>query len=824
MAGKTRTELKRYFVKNAIPTEGNFADLINAPLNQADDGVFRLPNEPLAVVAAGGEQRRVLQLYANYPATNPDWQFSLNPKHPIMPDTTVAGLGIVDGAGKTRLLLDAADGSLTVAANVAYGGQLSKLDVVESYAATVRAADFWLGHSSRRGSPGRAMVDAKTELKINYAKDWPRVTIDSPAHIYGSLSVIANGPVVDLIGVDHAYVQFFPLGVGSQRQGYIGYGNAGTKHLTVRSELGNLELAGTNVIAYAPLSVTGALTVTGGAIVPAAGNSATAGIRFPADPGGGGGDAAWIHYYPRTGEQCTLEIGISNDGDDHIALMPTGGVGIGTVTPAAKLDVLGNVIVRSPGAAFAGLSFTRTDEGNRQHQWAFWHMNTQYRKNALELWEYKTDSTGTACGGNAADGAMCNVRLMVTEGGNVGIGREPERMLDIDGTLRSGGEIQTTSANAIRMVRGGYGAFWRNDGTNTYLLLTNSGDQYGLWNELRPFTVNNASGALNVGGTLNTGGEIQTTSANAIRMVQGNYGVFWRNDGEKTQLLLTNSGDQYGQWNGLRPFTVNNASGALNVGGTLDVKGSLSAWANGPVIDVVGGDHAYIAFRPQGVGTRKGWIGYGSAGTEQLTVHSEGGPLRLAVGVGANAFVTIDSEGRIGTSGRSPTDVPAGWAGGLATWDIVARGQITCDNDIFGKAYKTPGQDVAEAFMSKVELAAGDVVSLADQQGYVEPAGTPFDSRVAGIVSSEPGIALNSPLERDAKAFPIALSGRVPCKVVDEGGPISVGDLLTTSSTSGHAMKASRAGENVPAGTVIGKAMERFDGHRGVITVFVFVR
>jgi hypothetical protein len=81
------------------------------------------------------------------------------------------------------------------------------------------------------------------------------------------------------------------------------------------------------------------LQVANGAIMPSAGNSETAGIMFPKNVFGGGGDAAWIRYYARTGEACTLEIGISNDGDDHIALMPSGNVGIGTANPEALLHV-----------------------------------------------------------------------------------------------------------------------------------------------------------------------------------------------------------------------------------------------------------------------------------------------------------------------------------------------------------------------------------------------------------------------------------------------------------------------------------------------------
>ncbi|PWI82141.1 hypothetical protein DEO48_00125, partial [Enterobacter sp. CGMCC 5087] len=60
-------------------------------------------------------------------------------------------------------------------------------------------------------------------------------------------------------------------------------------------------------------------------------------------------------------------------------------------------------------------------------------------------------------------------------------------------------EIVSTSANSYRIVYGNYGAFWRQDGGNLYLMLTNSGDAHGSYNSLRPFTVNLASGYITMG-------------------------------------------------------------------------------------------------------------------------------------------------------------------------------------------------------------------------------------------------------------------------------------------------------------------------------------
>jgi len=81
-------------------------------------------------------------------------------------------------------------GSVSVTGDLAIAGLLARLDVAENPAATIRAADLLLGHGTRRGSPGRALVDAsKDALYLNYNADWPLTVINSKAQITGTLVV-----------------------------------------------------------------------------------------------------------------------------------------------------------------------------------------------------------------------------------------------------------------------------------------------------------------------------------------------------------------------------------------------------------------------------------------------------------------------------------------------------------------------------------------------------------------------------------------------------------------------------------------------------------
>jgi len=127
------------------------------------------------------------------------------------------------------------------------------------------------------------------------------------------------------------------------------------------------------------------------------------------------------------------------------------------------------------------------------------------------------------------------------------------------------------------------------------------------------------------------------------------------------------------------------------------------------------------------------------------------------------------------------------------------------------------GFDLAERFQTSETVEAGDVVVVdTDSDGVIlRRSSQAYDRKVVGVVSSAPAMILSSEnLElnsggrpAESSSAPVALSGRVLCKVSLENGPIAHGDLLTASSSAGHAM---RADKNNSFGTIIGKALEPF--------------
>ena len=134
------------------------------------------------------------------------------------------------------------------------------------------------------------------------------------------------------------------------------------------------------------------------------------------------------------------------------------------------------------------------------------------------------------------------------------------------------------------------------------------------------------------------------------------------------------------------------------------------------------------------------------------------------------------------------------------------------------------GADLAEPFaMSQGKVPAGALVVIDDKHaGKLKLSNGAYDTRVAGIVSGaggvKPGLTLSQKSVLD-EGQNVAINGRVYC-LADAGyGAIRPGDMLTTSDTPGHAMRATDRERSY--GAVIGKAMSGLDDGTGLVLVLV---
>jgi hypothetical protein len=193
----------------------------------------------------------------------------------------------------------------------------------------------------------------------------------------------------------------------------------------------------------------------------------------------------------------------------YMTLNNAGNLGIGTTTPAYKLDVSGVVRVAS------GILMNQNDNTYIGMNWVDPPCLGMIKKAGYYPHFAFTSNNGVTsqAGGmyfgmlsgldlSAVSSATLTTMMVLNTAGNLGIGTTtPAYKLDVTGDIRASGEIISTSANSFRMVQGNYGIFGRNDGSDYFMMLTASGSQYGGYNSLRPFRINLASGAVYIGDT-----------------------------------------------------------------------------------------------------------------------------------------------------------------------------------------------------------------------------------------------------------------------------------------------------------------------------------
>jgi hypothetical protein len=166
----------------------------------------------------------------------------------------------------------------------------------------------------------------------------------------------------------------------------------------------------------------------------------------------------------------------------------------------------------------------------------------------------------------------------------------------------------------------------------------------------------------------------------------------------------------------------------------------------------------------------------------------------------------ITADGKVGIGTANPTEM------------LDVHGNITTSGDIL-----LTNADCAEDFdiCDPEQIEPGTVMVLGED-GKLEQSQRAYDKRVAGVISGagdyKPGIVLDKQKLRNNRK-PVALLGKVFCKVDAQYGAIEVGDLLTTAPTPGHAMKAD---DPLKAfGTVIGKALRPLAEGQGLIPILI---
>jgi hypothetical protein len=151
--------------------------------------------------------------------------------------------------------------------------------------------------------------------------------------------------------------------------------------------------------------------------------------------------------------------------------------------------------------------------------------------------------------------------------------------------------------------------------------------------------------------------------------------------------------------------------------------------------------------------------------------------------------------------------------------DAYLRGTMNCKVLTI-----TGGADIAEPFqMSSSEIPKGSVVVIDEENpGHLKLSTQAYDARVAGVISGANGIKPGISLHQDGAVEGgenVALSGRVYVQADATFGAIKPGDLLTTSTTRGHAMKVGDAAK--AQGAILGKAMSGLKEGTGMVLVLV---
>jgi hypothetical protein len=391
----------------------------------------------------------------------------------------------------------------------------------------------------------------------------------------------------------------------------------------------------------------------------------------------------------------------------------------------------------------------------------------------------------------AAPSALSMPGVTVETGGDVGINTtNPTRQFHVAGNVLA----QTSLGDAVKAEMNGLGYGVRSvvstiGGVPGYFQITDEGsDQVGVEVE------NQGSGAAFVSDAFGQG--------EAGRFIGGDVAML-DNSGNTEFVFRSNDTNSAGQ------FSMFSSDGTE----TFDIVGDENGNDGSQVVLRQNDGTSTITLDAEFNDNGGGWLSMNNAdGTETLVVRGQetsnspsGGAVIKLYNGGASNTKTIELDPDFGGGGGN-------------------RGRITTDE------MKINGSDVAEHFDVRVPgdaasaAEAGTVVSIdPDRPGKLVVSGGAYDRTVAGVISGaggvKPGIHMGQAGTAADGDHPVAVAGRVYVKADASNGAIRPGDLLTTASTPGHAMKATDADQS--QGAILGKAMTSLEEGTGLVLILV---